>query len=168
MVDCESDGPAVHMYSMVCFGAVLCRDPSQTFFGQTRPITTNFDPEALAISGYTREQHMAFPRIELTMESFLAWATANNEPGTRMTMMSDCSAYDWQWMNYYLWRWCRRNPFGYSCRNLNDLFHGMKKNTQASFKYLRRTPHTHNPIDDAMGNVEALQAMIQMGLQIKL
>ena len=28
-----------------------------------------------------------------------------------------------------------------------------------NFKHLRKTKHTHNPVDDAMGNVEALIQM---------
>ena len=33
---------------------------------------------------------------------------------------------------------------------------------------LRKTKHTHNPVDDAMGNAEALLAMKEMGLKIGL
>jgi hypothetical protein len=34
------------------------------------------------------------------------------------------------------------------------------------WKQLRRTRHTHNPVDDALGNVEALITMADMGLTI--
>jgi hypothetical protein len=38
-----------------------------------------------------------------------------------------------------------------------------------NFKHLRTTKHTHHPVDDAMGNAEAMLAMIrQFGLKIKL
>jgi hypothetical protein len=38
-----------------------------------------------------------------------------------------------------------------------------------NFKHLRRTPHTHNPVDDAKGNAEALLALKeQFGLKIPL
>jgi hypothetical protein len=37
-----------------------------------------------------------------------------------------------------------------------------------SFKHLRRTAHTHNPIDDAKGNAESLLALKDMGLKINL
>jgi hypothetical protein len=37
-----------------------------------------------------------------------------------------------------------------------------------SFKHLRRTVHTHDPLDDAIGNGEALLAMKnEMGLEIE-
>ncbi len=35
-----------------------------------------------------------------------------------------------------------------------------------NFKHLRKTKHTHNPVDDAIGNAEALLEMKQMGLKI--
>lgn len=41
--------------------------------------------------------------------------------------------------------------------------------TFASFKHLRKTPHTHNPVDDALGNAAALLHMKEsLGLKIKL
>jgi hypothetical protein len=33
---------------------------------------------------------------------------------------------------------------------------------------LRKTPHTHHPVDDAKGNAEALIEMKKMGLKIAL
>jgi len=57
VVDVESDGPIPHKYSMVCFGAVIV-EPSlqETFYGKTRPISADYIPEALAVSGFTRDQ----------------------------------------------------------------------------------------------------------------
>jgi len=42
------------------------------------------------------------------------------------------------------------------------------KDTFATFKHLRKTKHTHHPVDDARGNAEALLAMKNMGLTIKI
>jgi hypothetical protein len=37
-----------------------------------------------------------------------------------------------------------------------------------SFKHLRKTQHTHDPLDDAIGNAEALLTMAHdMGLEIE-
>ena len=168
MFDVEADGPCPHVYSMVCFGVVLVADTTKTFYGQTYPISQNYKPESLAISGFTRQQHEHFPLPGVTMPTFLEWAESVNEKGTKMVLASDNTAWDYQWLNYYLWRWCKRNPFGHSARNINDVFHGMKMDMRASFKHLRKTNHDHNPINDSMGNVEALLAMQQQGLKIKL
>ena len=37
-----------------------------------------------------------------------------------------------------------------------------------NFKHLRKTPHTHHPVEDARGNAEELLAMKDMGLKIGL
>ena len=44
----------------------------------------------------------------------------------------------------------------------------VEKDTFKTFKYLRKTKHTHNPVDDAKGNAEALLTMKkEFGLKIK-
>jgi hypothetical protein len=40
--------------------------------------------------------------------------------------------------------------------------------TSKNFKHLRKTRHTHRPVDDAKGNAEALLAMREMGLKVRL
>ena len=56
MVDIESDGPIPGDYSMICFGAVLVDEKlDRTFYGKIKPISNNFNPEALAISGFSRQ-----------------------------------------------------------------------------------------------------------------
>ena len=43
----------------------------------------------------------------------------------------------------------------------------MVKNSRAAWKHLRKTKHTHFPVDDAKGNAEALIEIQKMGLKIK-
>jgi hypothetical protein len=69
--------------------------------------------------------------------------------------ISDNNGFDWQFVNYYFWRFCSTNPFGHSSTNLGSLYKGTQRNMRVNFKHLRKTKHTHNPVDDAMGNVEA-------------
>ena len=58
------------------------------------------------------------------------------------------------------------SPF--SSQNLGSLYKGMEKDTSKNFKHLRQTKHTHNPVDDAKGNAEALLTMKkEFGLKIK-
>ncbi|MEM8605165.1 MAG: exonuclease, partial [Cyanobacteria bacterium P01_H01_bin.121] len=47
-----------------------------------------------------------------------------------------------------------------------SLYKGLQKDTFTNFKHLRKTKHTHNPVDDALGNAEALLQMKEMGLKI--
>jgi hypothetical protein len=54
-------------------------------------------------------------------------------------------------------------------QNLGSLYKGLVKDTFKSFKYLRRTKHTHHPVDDAKGNAEALLTLkSKYELKIKL
>ena len=45
------------------------------------------------------------------------------------------------------------------------LFNGMNKSMKQSFKHLRRTKHSHNALDDALGNAEAMLEMMNMGMK---
>lgn len=160
-VDVESDGPIPHKYSMVCFGAVLVADMSKTFYGQTKPMSDLWIPEALAVSGITREQHLAFPDPAVAMQAFVDWIESTTDG--RPVFVSDNPAYDWQFINWYLHYYVGRNPFGFSARRIGDLYAGLHKNSAKAndWKRLRQTKHTHNPVDDAKGNAEALHAIAQ-------
>ena len=59
-----------------------------------------------------------------------------------------------------------RNPFGYSARRIGDLYCGMNKDMNKTWKHLRKTVHDHNPVNDAKGNAEALIAMEHIGLKL--
>lgn len=59
-----------------------------------------------------------------------------------------------------------KNPFGFSSQNLGSLYKGLVKDAAKSFKHLRKTAHTHDPVDDVRGNAEALLAMQKQGLAI--
>lgn len=164
MVDVESDGPYPPDYSMISFGAVSIEKYPLKFFGLTRPISDLWIPEALEVSGYSREKTMGFPSPEIAMQQFAKWVkiVCKDE---RPMFISDNNGYDWQFINYYLWKFTGGNPFGHSSTNLGSLYKGMVKDLHKSFKHLRKTRHTHNPIDDAMGNVEAFLEMQKMGLK---
>lgn len=168
MVDVESDGPIPHKYSMVCFGAVVVEPGlSRTFYGQTRPISENWDPEALAVSGFTRKQHLEFDDPRTVMEKFGEWVSKNSKSQPRF--VSDNNGYDWQFINWYFHWFLGRNPFGFSSTNLGSYYKGLVKDDFQSFKHLRKTRHSHHPVDDARGNAEAMLYMRDtMGLKIAL
>lgn len=169
VVDVEADGPVPPNYSMVCFGAVLVDEQlDKTFYGQTKPISSDWVDSALAISGFTREEHIKFPSPEIIIPNFVDWVDETNQNG-RPIFITDNLAFDWQWMNYYLFKYVGTNPFGYSGRRIGDIYCGLMKNSRARWKHLRKTKHTHNPVDDAKGNAEAILHMKNvMGLSIKL
>lgn len=167
VVDVESDGPCPGLYSMVSFGAVALKPGlKDTFYGETRPILSSYDETALSISGITREQHKQYPNPYETMQLFGEWV--NKVSTGKPTFISDNPAFDWQFINYYFHKFYGSNPFGFSARRIGDLYCGLVrhlgKNGEWKKKF-RKTTHTHNPVDDAMGNAEALLAMQDMGLK---
>jgi len=77
----------------------------------------------------------------------------------RPIFVSDNPAYDYMWIAGMFDRAGMMNPFGHSARRISDFWAGLQNNwgeTQ-SWKRFRQTPHDHNPVNDAMGNVEAFQ-----------
>jgi len=168
VVDVESDGPIPGDFSMVCFGAVVVEPGLQrTFYGCLRPISERWQPEALKVSGFTREQVLSFDEPTRVMEQFAAWLSELRSK--RMIFVSDNNGYDWQFINWYFHHFLHKNPFGFSSQNLGSLYKGLVKDTFASFKHLRRTAHTHHPVDDARGNAEALLHMKEhLALKIPL
>ncbi len=158
IVDVESDGPVPHLYSMVSFGAIILdRDLETTFYGETKPISEKWIPEALAVSGISRETHLGFNDPKTVMEEFNLWIEKNSKG--RPVFVSDNNGFDWQWINYYFHLYLGKNPFGFSSRRIGDIYCGLKQDMYVAneWKKLRRTKHTHNPVDDAKGNAEALQ-----------
>lgn len=166
MVDVEADGPIPGDYSMICFGAVIVEPAlDRTFYGQLKPISDAYRPEALAVSGFTREQCLTFDDPQSVMEAFDRWIAANSSD--RVMFVSDNNGFDWQFINWYFHHFLGRNPFGYSSTNLGSLYKGMQKDMFVNFKRLRKTRHTHHPVDDARGNAEAMLQMQSMGLRIE-
>ena len=166
MVDIEADGPIPGDHSMVCFGAVVVEPALQrTFYGRLKPISEVWVPDALAVSGFTREQTLAFEDPKAVMETFARWLSGLG--AKRLVFVSDNNGFDWQFINWYFRHFLGENPFGFSSQNLGSLYKGLMRDSFASFKHLRRTAHTHHPVDDARGNAEALLHMKeQMGLKI--
>jgi DNA polymerase III epsilon subunit-like protein len=167
MVDIEADGPIPGDFSMVSFAAIVVeRSLDRTFEAKLRPISERWVPEALAVSGFTREQTLAFADPEAEMRRFADWL--GKLGGGQPVFVSDNNGFDWQFVCWYFHHFTNRNPFGFSSQNLGSLYKGLVKNMRSSFKHLRKTKHTHDPLDDARGNAEAMLHMIEaMGLQVR-
>jgi DNA polymerase III alpha subunit (gram-positive type) len=168
MIDVESDGPIPGDFSMISFGAVKVDSSlSISFYGQLRPISEKWIPEALNVSGFSRDETLSFDDPKVVMSDFSKWLSVHSQG--RPIFISDNNGFDWQFINWYFHHFVGQNPFGYSSFNLGSLYKGLVKDTALNFKHLRKTRHTHNPVDDAKGNAEALITMSQsMGLKISL
>lgn len=88
------------------------------------------------------------------MLEFEKWIKENCKD--KPVFISDNNGFDWQFVNWYFHHFLGRNIFGFSSQNLGSLYKGVVLDVFKNFKHLRKTKHTHNPVDDAMGNAEAL------------
>ena len=169
VVDTETGWAAVRSEFHDFFGIVrLDRDLKTTFYGQVASISNEYIAEMLAVSGITREQHLTFPDPQITMARMKEWIAATNQSG-KPTLVSDNPAFDFGWINYYSHRYLKANPFGHSARRIGIDAGFMRDSAKASeWKKFRKTMHTHDPVDDAMGNAEALLHMAELGLKIPL
>ena len=165
VVDVEADGNLLGTNSMVCFGAVIVEDGlKRTFYGKTRPISSEYDPEALAVSGFSREEHETFDDPKEVMELFEKWLKENING--KPTLISDNNGFDASWINWYFIKYLGKNPFGWSSRRITDLICGYENNLYFKWKWMRETPCDHNPVNDAIGNAEVLLKYKKKGLKL--
>ena len=165
VVDLETDGNLLGTNSMVCFGAVIVEDGlKRTFYGKTRPISDIYNPEALAVSGFSREEHETFDDPKEVMERFEKWLKENING--KPTLISDNNGFDASWINWYFIKYLGKNPFGWSSRRMTDLICGYENNLYFKWKWMRDTVHDHNPVSDALGNAEVLLKYKKKGLKL--
>jgi hypothetical protein len=152
-IDCEARGASPINGTLTEFGAVHY-DSRETFYGQLFEATPDPNNPAVSIVGKRLASN-----LEVAQE-FLEWITKVNG-NQRAVFVSDNPAYDWQWISAMFDKAGLENPFGHSARRISDYWAGLKRDwtdTQ-SWKRLRVTKHDHNPVNDAMGNVEAFEKM---------
>jgi DNA polymerase III epsilon subunit-like protein len=168
MVDIEADGPIPGDYSMISLGAVVVEPSlSKRFYVQLRPISERWIPEYFDVGGFSRTETLTFEQPEIAMQQFADWIQSNSIE--KPIFIADNNGFDWQFINWYFHHFCDSNPFGHSSSNLGSLYKGIVKDTSVNFKHLRKTHHSHNALEDALGNAEALLTLKEeFGLKIKL
>ena len=154
-IDIETDGLIPSKYSMISLGAVIVeKGLKRTFYATLKPISKEFNIDALSISGFSREETLKFEEPKTVMLRFKKWLDDNCQG--KPYFISDNNGFDWQFVNWYFHYFLGENPFGYNSTNLRSLYQGLNKDMKAHFKHLRKTKHTHNALDDAMGNAEVI------------
>ena len=172
--DIETDGPIPGPYSILSFALVFAgtydgenfsrpKDFSQTFYRELKPISEEFQPEALAVNGLDRtrlSQHGMHPRQ--AMEEAFAWVLSiagNGDPVLAAYPLS----FDWTWLYWYFVRFSKNgSPFGHSkCFDIKTALSvktgfpisgsGRSKVPQ---HLLPQSQHTHHALDDAIEQAE--------------
>ena len=155
-VDCEAWGACPATGQLTEFGAVDFYT-RRTFHGVI--IESTPDPENPAMPLKTNKPELQTERI--VFARFNSWIRLVSKG--RPIFVSDNPAYDFQWINDGFCRTIGTNPFGHSARRIGDFYAGLVKDfyTPQNWKRLRVTEHTHHPVDDAMGNVEAFERLLK-------
>lgn len=174
-VDIEADGPIPGPWSMLSLGAAVAgrqdatgftaADPEEhTFYRELRPISDEFVPEALAVSGLDRERlktEGSEPAAALT--EFADWVRRVSV-GAQPVMCGYPAPYDSTFLYWYLIRFTGASPFGHSgCLDLKTLYatkarlplRAVAKGTMPRHLLPKRR-HTHHALDDAVEQAELL------------
>lgn len=156
LVDCEATGlaPGTPGGVLTEYGAVEFVSRS-TFHGVLHD--SEPDPANPAKPLITGKSYSPL----LSAVDFERWLLSFND---RVVFVSDNNGYDYMWIAHLFASTLQRNPFGHSSRRISDFYAGLQQDFTKTqqWKKLRLTPHDHNPVNDAMGNAEALQTLFDM------
>jgi hypothetical protein len=179
--DVEADGPLPGVNSLLSFGFVVAASfdgdafvPGEpdgpAFYRRLRPISDEFDPDALAVSGLDRDalvREGEDPAI--AMDAAAAWV-AEVAGARRPVLVAWPLAYDWLFLQWYFLRFAASgSPFGFSsCLDMKTLFwrHAGVPVDGAGMDDLPSelrgaAPHTHHALDDAREQAEIFVRLCQ-------
>jgi hypothetical protein len=155
IVDCEASGPCIGCGDLIEFAAIT--ETGKTFLSEKfPPIFDKFDNGAYNALNLTREDHLAYTGdFAIEAKRFNEWLKQFGH----CTFWSDNPAFDWQWINWLMHTYEGKNPFGFSARRIGDFYAGLNKDIKKTndWKRFRKTKHTHDPLDDVRGNLEAFE-----------
>lgn len=163
VVDIETDGATPHKSNILSLGAVDLDNLNNTWYREfaPRPYCSG-DPKTLSWleeQGIDRDRLVREGPLPLkSIMEFDLWLAATAQ-GDRIRFVADNAGFDWMFVAYYFDMYLGRNPFGFSPLSITSLYNGLVGDMKKSFKHLRGTKHTHNALDDALGNAEALNTL---------
>lgn len=154
-VDIETDGPIPGKYSMLSLGACTA---DNDFYVELQPISEEFIPTALAVSGLDRNSLVrnGCPPLD-AMNQFRAWLKGlNGKP-----VFTSFSTWDWSFVYWYLIMYGNDSPFGHSSLDMKSYYMGKYGSTwreTAKGNIAKQRPclldptlkHTHHALSDAV------------------
>jgi len=172
--DVETDGPIPGPFSMLSFGLVYAGSfdgqqflrPElfdQTFYSELRPISDEFEEEALRVNGLDRTRLLREgEQPEDAMSRASEWVR-RIAGAARPVLVAYPLSFDWTWLYWYFVRFSRSgSPFNHSsCFDLKTAF-AVKGRLPVALAGRSRLPpelevarvHTHHALDDAIEQAE--------------
>lgn len=153
---------------MLSLGACVVGSPEKSFYVELRPISKEFIPDALKVSGFdlSRLEKEGKSPAE-AMLSFRSWVetTAGDY---KPVFVGFNACYDWQFVNWYLESFTTGNPFGFGGIDIKSYFMGLKglpwsKTTSSQLppEFQPNVAQTHNALDDARAQASIFQKLLQ-------
>jgi hypothetical protein len=172
--DVETDGPIPGPFSILSFALVYAgqydgrcfdrpEDYDRSFYRELRPISDEFEPEALRVNGLDRNRlarEGAEPQAAMTEAAQWVRSVAG---GARPILVAFPLSFDWTWLYWYFVRFSSvGSPFNHSgCFDMKTAFAVKGRLTVAAagrsgllpgLRSMR--PHTHDALDDAIEQAE--------------
>lgn len=169
--DVEADGPIPGPYSMISPGMSIVGMPEYTFYTEIKPISDEYIPEALAVSGLDRDKLLKkAPDAEDAMRSAARWVNGLRKIG-RPVFLAGPAVWDGMFVHWYFMRYLGKSPFGNtgSGIDLRSYWMGYKNcewiNTRkGKIKYelkLEGIKHTHHAGDDAKELAQVFETILK-------
>jgi hypothetical protein len=158
-VDVEADGPIPGPYSMIAIGMSVVGMPDKIFYSEIKPISDQFVPEALAVSGLDRDGLIKnAPTAEQVIKQAYDWVNSLRKIG-RPVFLAGPAVWDGMFVHWYFIKYLGKSPFGStgSGIDLRSYWMGLKgcewvDSRKGKIKFelnLEGLPHTHHAGDDA-------------------
>lgn len=173
--DVETDGPIPGPFSMLALALVQAGSfdgtrfspadlTSEPFYAELRPISEQYEAEALAVNGLDRDRLLLEGRDSREVMTEAAdWIRSRSGGGSPVLVAYPLS-FDWLWLYWYFVRFSHTgSPFNHSrCFDVKTAFAVKDRRpiSRSGRNELRRVlgnverPHTHKAVDDAREQAE--------------
>lgn len=124
-VDVEASGPIPGKYSMLSIGACVASDPSEQFSCYLKPISDEFIPAAMEVTGLSLEK-LRDEGLEPAdaMAHFKDWIESLAGEGKTVVFVGFNASFDWGFVNYYFHQFLGDNPFGIAALDIKSMYFG--------------------------------------------
>ena len=169
--DVEADGPIPGPYSMLSFGMSVVGNHEYTFYTEIKPISGDFIPQALAVSGLDRDRLIReAPTAKEAMENAAQWINNLRKIG-RPVFLAGPAVWDGMFIHWYFMRYLGNSPFGStgSGIDLRSYWMGLKgcewvKTRKGKIKNelgVKGLAHTHHAGEDAAELAAVFEAILK-------
>ena len=170
-VDVEADGPIPGPYSMLSIGMAVVGHPEWSFYTVLKPISDEYVPEALKVSGLDRDVlKRTAPDPEDAMQRAAEWVEGLRAHG-RPVFLAAPAVWDGMFVHWYFVRYTGRSPFGATGAGIDLRSYWMgvtgtewtdaHKSTIKEKLKVKGFPHTHNALDDARELAATFAAVLE-------